>query len=153
MTAFLQQPTGTASPRDVRTMAFPHSHKTVLVLDRSPNFLQSSKQNVEFDVFTKSRTPGIIPLAPIVKSLWTCNVEAAIEYCRIVYDVYPQNKLVSTGQLSVIDLLAELPGIALDKKQALHYRPLARDPGKCLMMTDEIKIKDRFFFLRDEIFS
>ncbi|KAK2176786.1 hypothetical protein NP493_640g02004 [Ridgeia piscesae] len=84
-------------------MSFPHSHKTVIVLDRSPHFLRSSKQNVEFDVFTKSRVPGIIPLAPIVKSLWTCNVEAAIEYCRIVYDIYPQNKLI---QLVLSDTVA-----------------------------------------------
>ena len=88
-------------------MAFPHSHKTVLVLDRSPHFLRSSKQSVEFDVFTKSRTPGIIPLAPIVKSLWTCNVEAAIEYCRIVYDVYPQDKLVSS--VAWVESLYSLP--------------------------------------------
>ena len=75
-------------------MSFPNSHKTVFVLDRSPYFLGQSKESVEFDIFTKSRAPGIIPLAPIVKSMWTCNAEAAIEYCRIVYDVFPTQKLV-----------------------------------------------------------
>ncbi|XP_071448707.1 integrator complex subunit 13 [Hetaerina americana] len=35
-----------------------------------------------------------IPLAPISKSLWTCCVEAAVEYCRIVWDIFPQGKLI-----------------------------------------------------------
>ena len=76
-------------------MAFPYSHKTVAVLDRSPYFLRSSNDYVEIDVFTKSRAPGIIPLAPIAKTLWTCNVEAMIEFARIVYDIFPTGKLVS----------------------------------------------------------
>ena len=82
-------------------MAFPHSHKAVIVLDRSPFFLSSSNDFVEFDVFAKSRAPGMIPLAPIAKTLWTCNVEAAVEYARIVYDVYPYEKLVSQGSFGV----------------------------------------------------
>ncbi|CAH1782512.1 unnamed protein product [Owenia fusiformis] len=68
-------------------------NKTVLVLDRSPIFASSSKQTVEFDIFTKAKA-GMIPLAPIVKSLWTCSVEAAIEFCRIIYDLFPTEKLV-----------------------------------------------------------
>ena len=76
-------------------MAFPHSHKTVLVLDRSPHFLQSSKEPVEFDVFSKRQATGLIPQAPITKTLWTCNVEAVTEYARIVYDIFPADKLVS----------------------------------------------------------
>jgi len=75
---------------------FPVSHKTVILLDRSPTFLtESSKHYVDFDMFMKSKGPGIIPLAPIAKSLWTCNVEAALEYARVVYDLFPANKLVS----------------------------------------------------------
>ncbi|PRD20101.1 UNVERIFIED_CONTAM: asun [Trichonephila clavipes] len=49
---------------------------------------------MEFDIFTKTRQPGIIPLAPLSKSLWTCSVEAAIEYCRIVWDIFPTEKLI-----------------------------------------------------------
>ncbi|XP_064471244.1 integrator complex subunit 13-like [Ornithodoros turicata] len=75
-------------------MTFPASHKTVFVLDHSPYFLTSCQQHIEFDIFTKTRQPGIIPLAPISKSLWTCSVEAAIEYCRVVWDIFPANKLV-----------------------------------------------------------
>ncbi|XP_067129120.1 integrator complex subunit 13 [Centruroides vittatus] len=75
-------------------MSYPTSHKTIFVLDHSPQFHSSCKQTVEFDIFTKTRQPGIIPLAPIAKSLWTCAVEAAIEYCRIVWDIYPTGKLI-----------------------------------------------------------
>ena len=76
-------------------MAFPVSHKTAFVLDHGPNFAGSCHQSMEFDIFTKTRQPGIIPLAPLSKTLWTCSVEAAIEYCRIVWDIFPKEKLVS----------------------------------------------------------
>ncbi|XP_070558814.1 integrator complex subunit 13-like [Ptychodera flava] len=76
-------------------MTFPIDHKTVFVLDHSPEFAESCKHNVDFDIFTKSRgTTGVIPLAPIAKSLWTCAVEATLEYCRIVYDIFPSGKLI-----------------------------------------------------------
>lgn len=74
---------------------YPPSHKTIFVLDHTPYFGISSEDLLEFD-FTKARGPGFIPLAPIVKSLWTCIVEAALEYCRAVWDIFPlHNKLVS----------------------------------------------------------
>lgn len=76
-------------------MNFPVSYKTVFVLDHGPNFAGSCGQSMEFDIFTKTRQPGIIPLAPLSKTLWTCSLEAAIEYCRIVFDIFPKEKLVS----------------------------------------------------------
>nr|CAD7443228.1 unnamed protein product [Timema bartmani] len=81
---------------------YPANHKTIFVLDHTPYFGISSEYLIEFD-FTKSRGPGFIPLAPISKSLWTCSVEAAIEYCRVVWDLFPQGKLV---RFIVSDLLA-----------------------------------------------
>ncbi|PSN39663.1 Protein asunder [Blattella germanica] len=72
---------------------YPSNHKTVFVLDHTPYFGISCECMIEFD-FTKSRGPTFIPLAPISKSLWTCSVEAAIEYCRIVWDLFPQGKLI-----------------------------------------------------------
>lgn len=75
-------------------MSFPSSHKTVIVLDRSPHFGQSSKQAVEYDILSKCRSPGLIPAAPIYKSLWTSCVESVIEYMRIVYDIFPTQKLI-----------------------------------------------------------
>lgn len=75
---------------------FPVTHKTVFVLDRSPCFSKSSKQSIEYDVVMKGKTPGIIPAAPISKTLWTCSVEGMLEYMRIVYDIFPEDKLVGT---------------------------------------------------------
>ncbi|XP_046991283.1 integrator complex subunit 13 isoform X2 [Schistocerca americana] len=72
---------------------YPSSHKTVFVLDHTPYFGISCECQIEFD-FSKSRGPGFIPLAPISKSLWTCSVEAAVEYCRIAWDLFPQGKLI-----------------------------------------------------------
>lgn len=67
--------------------AFPLSHKTVIVLDRGGDLAVSCQQPIDVDQITKTRT--LIPLAPIAKSLWTCAVESAIEYCRIVWDIHP----------------------------------------------------------------
>ncbi|XP_062928375.1 integrator complex subunit 13 isoform X1 [Mobula hypostoma] len=75
---------------------FSEAHKTVFVVDHCPYMAESCRQTVEFDMFTKNRAPGIIPLAPIAKSLWTCAVESAMEYCRIMYDIFPTRKLPAT---------------------------------------------------------
>lgn len=71
------------------------AHKTVFVVDHCPYMAESSRQQVECDVLTKSRGQGVIPLAPVSKSLWTCAVECSMEYCRILYDIYPRDKLVN----------------------------------------------------------
>lgn len=69
------------------------NHKTIFVLDHTPYFGLSSDFPIDFDL-SKSRGPGYVPLPPICKSLWTCSVEAAVEYCRIVWDLFPEGKLV-----------------------------------------------------------
>uniref|UniRef100_A0A7M4EAA6 Integrator complex subunit 13 n=2 Tax=Longirostres TaxID=1298654 RepID=A0A7M4EAA6_CROPO len=74
---------------------FAESHKTVFVVDHCPYMAESCRQHVEFDMLVKNRTQGIIPLAPISKSLWTCSVESSMEYCRIMYDIFPFKKLVN----------------------------------------------------------
>uniref|UniRef100_A0A8C4Z0R8 Integrator complex subunit 13 n=1 Tax=Gadus morhua TaxID=8049 RepID=A0A8C4Z0R8_GADMO len=74
---------------------FSVAHKTAFVVDHCPYMAESSRQQVECDVLTKSRAQGVIPLAPVSKSLWTCAVECSMEYCRILYDVYPLNKLIN----------------------------------------------------------
>lgn len=75
-------------------MTYPMEHKTVFVLDRSPQFAKSCKESIEYDVLSKVKTPGIIPAAPITKSLWTCNVETMVEYMRIVYDIFPAIRMI-----------------------------------------------------------
>lgn len=80
-------------------MPFPNCHKTIFILDRTC-FSDVSEHSMDFDMFMKTKAPGLIPLAPIFKSLWTCNIEAVLEYIRIVYDVFPSEKLI---QLIVSD--------------------------------------------------
>lgn len=80
-------------------MPFPNCHKTIFILDRTC-FSEVSEHSMDFDMFMKTKAPGLIPLAPIFKSLWTCNIEAVLEYIRIVYDVFPSDKLI---QLIVSD--------------------------------------------------
>lgn len=99
-------------------MSFPVSHKTVFVLDHGPSFSGSCQQPIEFDIFTKTRQPGIIPLAPITKSLWTCSVEAAIEYCRIVWDIFPTEKLI---RFVVSDSSATTLNSWLQEEQSLNH--------------------------------
>ncbi|CAB1346074.1 unnamed protein product [Coregonus sp. 'balchen'] len=80
---------------------FSVSHKTAFVVDHCPYMAESSRQQVECDVLTKSRGQGMIPLAPVTKSLWTCAVECSMEYCRILYDVYPLKKLLMSALAAV----------------------------------------------------
>uniref|UniRef100_A0A672R2W1 Integrator complex subunit 13 n=1 Tax=Sinocyclocheilus grahami TaxID=75366 RepID=A0A672R2W1_SINGR len=74
---------------------FSVSHKTAFVVDHCPYMAESSRQLIECDMLTKSRSQGVIPLAPVSKSLWTCAIECSMEYCRILYDIYPTWKLVN----------------------------------------------------------
>lgn len=97
---------------------FSVSHKTVFVVDHCPYMAESSRQQVECDVLTKSRAQGVIPLAPVSKSLWTCAVECSMEYCRILYDIYPRDKLVS------ILLLLFLLGLNLSHPSWFHLATL-----------------------------
>lgn len=69
------------------------NEKTVFVLDHTPYFGISGDNSVDLD-FVKSRIPGNLPMPPISKSLWTCSVESSVEYCRIVWDLFPTGKLV-----------------------------------------------------------
>ncbi|XP_076060577.1 integrator complex subunit 13 asun [Oratosquilla oratoria] len=78
-------------------MAYPSSHKTVFVLDHSSNLSSMSGVKLEMDSFNKNRNNqplNLIPLQPVMKSLWTCAVEAVTEYCRIVWDIFPGTRLI-----------------------------------------------------------
>lgn len=73
---------------------YPANHKTVFVLDHTPYFGISCENPIEFE-FLRGRTNNFIPMLPISKTLWTSSVESAIEYCRIVWDLFPTGKLVA----------------------------------------------------------
>lgn len=74
----------------------PPVKRTVIVLDHSSKFLSLSKQHIDFDGGgKKGKGKGSSASSPVFKSSWTCSIEAAVEYCRIVYDIFPNEYLVS----------------------------------------------------------
>lgn len=80
------------------------NQKTIFVLDHTQYFSISSEDYIPLD-FLKGK-PGamehpISATASVIstglqfsKSLWTCSVESSIEYCRIVWDLFPRGKLI-----------------------------------------------------------
>lgn len=71
---------------------FPANHKTTFVVDHTPYFGLASNAHIKMD-FTK-RPSGSIQPASVFKSMWTCSIEAVLEYCRIVWDLFPEGKLI-----------------------------------------------------------
>lgn len=72
------------------------NQKTVIVLDHTPYFGISGETPIDLE-FVKR-----VPVPPIYKSLWTTSVESSVEYCRIVWDLFPVGKLVSLTSHSKI---------------------------------------------------
>lgn len=60
--------------------------KTVFVLDHTPYFGISGEDPFYLDLKTGKVT--------VKKSLWTSSVESSIEYCRIIWDLFPTGKLI-----------------------------------------------------------
>lgn len=68
------------------------SAKTVFVMDHTQYFGISSEMPIDLDFGKlKNNQP---PLPPISKSLWTVAIESAVEYCRIVWDLFPTGKQI-----------------------------------------------------------
>ena len=76
----------------------PLNHKTVFLFDHANYFSANSGQTCEFDMPTKAKPspqpPNSQKLNPLNKTLWTSIVESAFEFIRIVYDIFPENKLI-----------------------------------------------------------
>lgn len=60
--------------------------KTVFVLDHTPYFGISGDDPFFLDLKTGK--------VSVKKSLWTSSVESSIEYCRIIWDLFPAGKLI-----------------------------------------------------------
>ena len=70
-------------------MTYPLSHKTVFLLDQSSAFAQPCEEiEIESNKSNQQAT-GFPTLPPILKSIWTSAVESVLEYCRIVWDIFP----------------------------------------------------------------
>ena len=71
-------------------MTFPLSHKTVFLLDQSSAFAQPCEDiEIESIKSNVSQQAGFPPLPPISKTIWTSAIESVLEYCRIVWDIFP----------------------------------------------------------------
>lgn len=76
----------------------PSNHKTVFLFDYTWNFGKSSSEQIDFDISKGKAQPSDRSYQSslfISKSLWTAAVESFFEYSRIVYDIFPENKLIS----------------------------------------------------------
>ncbi|XP_034112364.1 protein asunder [Drosophila nasuta] len=81
---------------------FERNQKTIFVLDHTRYFSISSEQYISMDYLKGKPLPetsaasATTPVAQtqLSKSLWTCAVESSIEYCRIVWDLFPGRKHV-----------------------------------------------------------
>lgn len=60
--------------------------KTVFVLDHTPYFGIAGEDPFYLELRNST--------VPIKKSLWTSCVESSLEYCRIVWDLFPTGKLI-----------------------------------------------------------
>jgi hypothetical protein len=67
-----------------------NNDKTVFVLDHTPYFGISAENYVDL-----GRN-----INPISKTLWTSTVESSVEYCRIVWDLFPSGKLVMSSLIT-----------------------------------------------------
>ena len=80
----------------INDTSIPPVKRTVIVLDHSSKFLSLSKQHIDFEGGgKKGKGKGSSASSPVFKTSWTCCLEAAVEYCRIVYDIFPNEYLVS----------------------------------------------------------
>lgn len=81
---------------------FERNQKTIFVLDHTRYFSISSEQYISMDYLKgkpvqetpASGNSSMVVGTQLSKSLWTCAVESSIEYCRIVWDLFPGKKHV-----------------------------------------------------------
>ncbi|CAG0919832.1 unnamed protein product [Notodromas monacha] len=67
----------------------------VLLLERGAYQLGDSGVEHDLNKLIKSRGDvGFPPLRKVTKSVWTCTVVSSMEYARMVWDIYPGEKLV-----------------------------------------------------------
>lgn len=68
--------------------------ETCIVVDRSSKFLETSGSKLDIEQNSKSRG-SLSFLSDLYKTTWTCIVEGVVEYCRIVYDIFPPSFKIS----------------------------------------------------------
>eukprot|EP00111_Clytia_hemisphaerica_P015115 TCONS_00044540-protein len=67
--------------------------ETCIIVDHAAVFLEESGAKLELDTNPKNKNL-LSFLSNISKSTWTCIVEGVIEYCRIIYDISTNYKVL-----------------------------------------------------------
>ncbi|KAI1702038.1 cell cycle and development regulator domain-containing protein [Ditylenchus destructor] len=101
------------------------SHKTVIVLDRSPNFAAPATQGVSIQIKDEQ---GAQISSQLKKTLWNCSVEASLEFHRILTDLFPQG----TKQLRFV--VSDFAGRYLTppwKDELIRYEELLKSLATC----------------------
>uniref|UniRef100_A0A914DZV5 Protein asunder n=1 Tax=Acrobeloides nanus TaxID=290746 RepID=A0A914DZV5_9BILA len=88
-------------------------HKTVIVLDRGPKFAEDSQCDLPIHIKDET-TQGQPPehMGTIKKTLWNCSIEAALEFHRVVTDLFPN------GSRQLRFVMSDFVGRALTKSWA-----------------------------------
>ncbi|KAI1710889.1 cell cycle and development regulator domain-containing protein [Ditylenchus destructor] len=101
------------------------SHKTVIVLDRSPNFAAPATQSLSVQIKDEQ---GAQITSQLKKTLWNCSVESSLEFHRIVTDLFPQG----TKQLRFV--VSDFAGRFLTppwKDELIRYEELLKSLATC----------------------
>ena len=69
--------------------------RTVIAIDHGPELSKLSGTRVDVDGGSKHRSSLQSSAVSLMKSLWTIVAEGAVEYCRIIYDVLPDDFMVN----------------------------------------------------------
>lgn len=108
------------------------NHKTIFILDHTQYFSIPSENYIDLDCLKTKGSSSYAP--PLSKSLWTCSVEGAIEYSRIVWDLFPKGKLVSHkcfGSTSILYLLFLLADtLCCQRHASAHHKHLVQPNPK-----------------------
>ncbi|XP_046853140.1 integrator complex subunit 13-like isoform X2 [Xenia sp. Carnegie-2017] len=99
--------------------------KTSIILDHRPKLLGPSRVLVDIDsVGAKTKGGSKSHGLTIFKSVWTCMVEASVEYSRVIFDLFPSQYLV---KLIVSDTKAYSINSWGEKEQCISQllKPLA----------------------------
>lgn len=71
------------------------SGKTIFILDHSPSMSRKVQKpvNLSYALEKASKTTDA-PKIEVAQTLWTCAVQAMSEYCRIVWDIFGNERSV-----------------------------------------------------------
>ena len=86
--------------------------RTVIVIDHGSEFSKLSGTRVDVEGGSKHRS-NQSSVGSLMKMMWTIIAEGAVEYCRIVYDVLPEDVMVLQLFLQLLGSNSRIPPLIL----------------------------------------